>query len=74
MSIREILLKDIQDAPHVLLQPLYEVWKVLKMQGSRVQNSPQNRMSRYFGVISSTEAAEIRKAIDEEFGKIEGEW
>ncbi|MEZ4776587.1 MAG: hypothetical protein R3D00_25650 [Bacteroidia bacterium] len=73
MSIREILLKDIQEAPPALLKPLFEVWQVLKSYGSKPAKSQKHAMNRYFAVISPAEAEEIQQVIDEEFGKIDGD-
>lgn len=74
MSIREVLLADIQQADAELLKPLYEVWQILKTRTQPVSKSQNHPMEVFFGTINEDDAREMQEIIDREFSHIEGEW
>lgn len=73
MSIKEILISDIEKANPDLVQSFYEIWQILKRQGKRAEGS-QHPSMKYFGIISEAEAEKMISIIDSEFNNIEGEW
>ncbi len=74
MSIRELLLEDIQKAPPALLKPLYEVWQVLKAHSQVSVRSGESPAANLIGSLSKEDANEMIDIINREFSQLEGEW
>lgn len=74
MTIRERLSKDINRIQNpILLNRILEFIHLISPKNSSSKGNV-NQLMKYAGSLPDEDAKEMRKIIDEEFNKIEGEW
>ena len=70
MSLRQKIQEDIKVLSPAALAQLFQYADLLKKND---QKSPKN-VNSLAGILSDEDAEDMRKAIENEFNKIEGEW
>ena len=70
MSLRQKIQEDIKVLSPAALVQLFQYAELLKKND---QKSPKN-VNSLAGILSDEDAKDMRKAIENEFNKIEGEW
>lgn len=74
MTIRESLIKDIQEADNQLLKPLFEIWQLLKKNVTHSSSNGNHSFEAFFGILDEKDATEMEEIIQKEFQNIEGDW
>lgn len=77
MSIRQELINTINGLNLKFLSQIYNLTENLKMidkDKTIVINKQNHPLSKYVGLIEDSEAIELKKIINSEFSKIEGDW
>lgn len=71
MNIRTNIINDIQSFNPEMLSQAFHFFETLK---NKNESFNQFNWKKYIGCINDDEAENMRKIINEEFNKIEGEW
>lgn len=77
-TLRKILIQNIENLNPVLLSQVYNFTEQLKsfFPGKEFveDNIQTHPLYKFVGIISNSEAKEMKKIIDDEFSQLEGEW
>lgn len=74
MTIREQILSDLKEVSNQKM--LYQILEFINILKKNISGTKGNRdeVLQFAGILSDEDADAIRKDIDEEFSKIEGDW
>jgi len=74
MLVRDHIIKDINsiESPRLLHQ-LYEYLQLVKKTDSSLQPN-RDKVLKFAGILSKSDAKKITKSINDTFNQIEGEW